>query len=100
MDLVFIVVLLFVILIIFKRIDNMAYVIAIIDIFLRIVAFINSYIPSKEINNFLDQLPRSVPAIINKYVGGTISDILMWALVICYGMFEVYAIRGLWKKRR
>jgi len=99
MDVVFIVVLLFVILLIFKSVDTMAYVVALTDIFFRIIAFINSYIPVKEINKFLNQIPSSIPAIINKYTGGIISDILMWALVICYAMFEVYVIRVLWKKR-
>jgi hypothetical protein len=100
MDLIIIVILMFIVVLIFKRVDNLVYFITIVDIFFRMIAFINSYIPIKEINNFLGQIPESIPAIINHYTGGIISDILMWGLVICYGMFESYAIRSLLKRNK
>lgn len=99
MDLITIIVFLFIIYLISKRVTSLLYFIAVIDIFFRIVAFINSYIPFREINNILYNIPASIPAIINKYSSGIISDILMWALVACYVMFESYIIQALFRRK-
>jgi hypothetical protein len=100
MDLVIIVVLLVLVVLISRRFTNLIYFIAIIDIFLRIIDFINCSIPVKEINNILSNIPISIPDVIYKYSSGFIANFLIWGLVACYIIFEYYVIKTLFKRKR
>jgi len=85
---------------IFKRVSSFVYFIAIVDIFLRIIAFLASYVPIVEVRNFFaNYFPNSVSGIISTYSSGIFETVLLWLLVINYIVFEFYIIRTFFKKK-
>lgn len=85
---------------IFKKFSNIVYYIGIVDIFLRVLAFIASNIPIKEISNFIyTYFPSSISNIIDMYSNGIFNTILMWALCVLYIFLDIYLIRIFWKKK-
>ena len=99
-DLGVIVVLLIIVIIFFRRFSSFVYSVAIIDIFLRILAFIkNNTVPELKslIGNYF---PASIPALIDKYSSGIIYTLLMWAYVIIFSIFLFYITEYFIKKRK
>jgi len=101
MDIVVIIlVLLAVAVMIFKKFSSFVYYVAIVDIFLRIIAFLASHLPIKVIANFLaTYFPNSVAGIIRTYSSGIFEVVLLWLLFILYCIFEFYIIRTFFKKK-
>ena len=74
--------------------------IAILDIFLRIVNFLKNNIASPEIQKFINvYMPTSLPSVINKYTSGVFNEIIMWAFVVNFIIFEIYIVRTLLNKK-
>ena len=95
MDIVIIFVILLVVALVFKRLDNTIIFFGIIDIFLRIVDFIGEN-TIRELNNFINRyLPSSIPAIIRSYSSGTLEMVLIWGYVILMALFLYYVFRML-----
>lgn len=84
----------------YRRLSNAIYVVAIIDILLRILTFIKQNLGIKEITKYIDQyVPESIPHIIKIYTDGVLTDILMWVFVSVMGIFLYYTIRIFFGKR-
>ena len=67
-DLIVLIVLIIVVIMFFKRFSSFVFFMAIIDIFLRIVTFINVELVRFGINFHLNRyIPTSIPSIINTY---------------------------------
>ena len=96
-DLVVIVVILLLVIFVFRKFSSFVYAMAIIDIFLRIMAFLRDHVPLKELGNIF---PSDVPAILGKYTEGIIFDILLWAYVFIYTCFLVYITNYFIHKRK
>lgn len=95
MDIVIIFVILLIVALVFKRLDNTIIFFGIIDIFLRIVDFIGEN-TIRELNNFINKyLPSSIPAIIRSYSSGTLEIVLIWGYVILMALFLYYVFRML-----
>ena len=95
MDIVIIFVILLIVALVFKRLDNTIIFFGIIDIFLRIVDFIGEN-TIRELNNFINRyLPSSIPAIIRSYSSGTLEMVLIWGYVILMALFLYYVFRML-----
>lgn len=95
-----IIVLLTIVIIAYRRLDSTVFFIAIIDIFLRIISFIGSQIPDKEIQIILNRyFPASIPTIMSSFTDGIIYTLLIWAYVICYGIFLFYIIKSFFKRK-
>ena len=76
---------------------------AIVDITLRILAFIKNNIGLKDVAHVIGKyLPESVFDIINKYTGNmpTVCMILKWCFVIIMCFFLSYIIKIFIKKRK
>lgn len=100
MELIIIFAFLILVLFVFKRFDSLVYFISILDIFLRIINFLKNNITSPEIQKFIGvYMPTSLPDVINKYTTGVFNEILIWAFVINFIVFEIYVIRTLLNKR-
>ncbi len=99
-DSVIIIVVLLVVLFFFKSFGGFIYAVAIIDIFLRLLAYITSNLALGEISSIVsNNVPDSIPYIIRTHSSGIIQDILMWALVFIYIMFLYYTVRRFLKKK-
>lgn len=95
MDVVVIFIILLIVALVFKRLDNTIIFFGIIDIFLRIVDFIGNN-TVKELNNFINKyLPASIEAIIKNYSSGTLELVLVWIYVILMALFLYYVFRML-----
>ena len=99
-DLGIILVLLIVVVVFFRRFSSFVYSFAIIDIFLRILAFIK-YNTVPELKSLIGKyFPESIAAVIARYSSGVLYTILMWAYVIIFIIFLVYINNYFIKKRK
>ena len=102
-DLIVLIVLLILVIMFFKRFSSFVFFMAIVDIFLRILAFIRDNIGLRDVSNIIAKyLPSSVFDIINKYTGqwNTINIILKWAFVVIMGIFLFYITKIFIKKKK
>lgn len=95
MDIVILFIILLIVALVFKRLDNVIIFFGLIDIFLRIVDFIGNN-TIRELNNFINKyLPSSIEAIIRGYSSGTLELVLIWGYVILMTLFLYYVFRML-----
>ena len=102
-DLIVLIVLLILVLMFFQRFSSFVFFMAIVDIFLRILAFIKNNIGLKDVAHVIGKyLPESVFDIINKYTGNIplLCIILKWCFVIIMCFFLSYIIKIFLKKRK
>lgn len=85
----------------FKRtFSGFVYSVAMIDIFLRLLAFIKVKLFAGDILVFLNQwFPISVPAMIDKYTDGALCEVLIWIYVGIMIVFLFYTVRIFLKKK-
>lgn len=99
MGLFIIVLLLVIITVIFNKFKLFVYLLAMVDILLRIVAFIKMNVVTKELTSYLNKyMPESIPNLISTYSNGVFYDLLIWFYVIIFAIFEVYLIKMLIKR--
>ena len=85
----------------FKRYYSFAFIVAIIDISLRIINFIKINTPLSNITLFMNKyLPDSIFAIIDKYTKGILNTSLKWVFVVIMGTFLYYIIKIFIKRKR
>ena len=92
-DLIVLIVAIIVVVMFFKRFSSFVFFVAIVDIFLRILAFIKNNIGLKDVAAVIGKyLPESVIAIIEKYTYSIplLCIILKWCFVIIMIFFLVY----------
>lgn len=92
-DLIILVILLLVVIMFFKRFSSFVFFVAIVDIFLRILAFIKNNIGLRDVAQVIGKyLPESVIDIIEKYTSGVplLCTILKWCFVGLMAIFLVY----------
>lgn len=100
MDLVILIVLIAIVIIFFKRFSSFIYFLAITDIFLRIMTFLNAELARLGIYLYLNKyIPASIPSIINSYSSGILNTVLMWLYVIAIIIFESYIIKTFFRKK-
>ncbi len=104
-DLIVLLVLLIVVVIFSKRFSSFVFGVAIIDIFLRILAFIKHNIPMKDVANIISKyLPESVFDIIDRYTGSSnleiVNVILKWCFVGIMTCFLFYITKIFLKKKK
>lgn len=99
MELIIILILLVIVTYIFKKLNSLVYSVAIIDIFFRIIHFLKGNIVSPELYNLVsNNIPESLPSLINKYTTGMFNEVLIWIYVINFIILEIYLIKTLIKK--
>ncbi len=102
-DLIILIVLLILVIMFFQRFSSFVFFVAIVDIFLRILAFIKNNIGLDDIAHVIGKyLPESVFDIINKYTGSipVVCTILKWAFVVIMCFFLSYVTKIFLKKRK
>ncbi len=102
-DLIVIIILIVLVAMFFRRFSSFVFLMAIIDIFLRILTFIKNNIGLKDVSHIIGKyLPENMFAIINKYTGNypLINTILKWCFVILMIFFLSYIIKIFLKKRK
>ena len=102
-DLIILIILLILVLMFFKRFSSFVFFMAIVDIFLRILAFIKNNIGLDDVAHVIGKyLPESVFEIINKYTGSIpiLCTILKWAFVVIMCFFLSYIIKIFIKKKK
>lgn len=95
-DLIFLIIGVILVLMFFKRFSSFVFFMAIVDIFLRIIAFIKNNIGLDDVAYVIGKyLPESVFDIIDKYTGSVpiLCIILKWCFVIIMSFFLVYIIK-------
>lgn len=84
----------------FRSLEGSVYLICILDIFFRILAYVKTNLNVSEISTFINKyFPENIPSIIFKYTDGMLSDILVWVYVVVFIIFLFYIVRDLWDKR-
>lgn len=102
-DLLVLIVLLILVVMFFKRFSSFVFFMAIVDIFLRILAFVKNNIGLQDVAHVIGKyLPESVFEIINKYTGNIswLNILLKWCFVGIMTVFLVYIIKIFWKKKK
>lgn len=87
----------------FKRFSSFVFFMAIVDIFLRILAFIKNNIGLQDVAHVIGKyLPESVFEIINKYTSNIswLNIILKWCFVGIMTIFLSYIIKIFLKKKK
>jgi len=93
-DLIVIVVLLLIVIFCFRRFSSFVYSYAIIDIFLRLLHFIEINVPVKELQLLKNKyFPNSIENIITGYTSGIIETILLWVNAVMYAIFLGYIVK-------
>lgn len=100
-DLVVLIILILIVIMFFKRFSSFVFFMAIVDIFLRIMAFIKYNIGLQDISNIIGKyLPESIIGIIHKYTNGLVATILDWCFVFIMIIFLSYIIKIFIKKKK
>lgn len=102
-DLILLVILILIIIMFFKRFSSFVFLMAIIEIFLKILAFIKNNIGLKDVAAVINKyLPESILDIIDKYTGnwGIINAILRWSFIIIMMIFLSYIIKIFLNKKK
>ncbi|MEG2564199.1 MAG: hypothetical protein RSA48_02125 [Bacilli bacterium] len=86
----------------FRKFNSFVYVVAIIDITLRLLSFLANNLGVPEIVALIKRIdfPVSIPAIIDKYTNGIVTTVIMWCFFGVFVIFDYYVIRTFWKKRK
>ena len=100
-DLIVLVILLLIVIFCFRRFSSFVYAYAIIDIFLRLLHFLETNVPVPELQNLISKyFPNSIEAIICSYTSGIFETILLWVNFGMYAIFFKYVVRKLNKKKK
>ena len=100
MDLVIVILLIIAVVVLYRDVKFVTYLIGILEIFFRIIHYIGDNLSLVNINPFINKyIPSSLFSIISRYTQGMVRDILCWILVIIFIMFLVYLIKYLIKRK-
>jgi len=102
-DLIVLIILIIIVLMFFKRFSSFVFLMAIVEIALRILTFIKNNIGLKDLSNIIGKyLPENMFAIINRYTenGTTFNIILKWCFVGIMICFLVYIIKIFIRKKK
>lgn len=100
MDLAIVVILIIVVILVFKDIKWVTYLLGIVEIFLRIVHWIGDNLQVPDLNRFINNyLPDSLFSMIGQYVSGTLEIILDWILLGFFIFFLIYLVRYFFNKK-
>ena len=100
-DLIVLIILIIIIVMFFQRFDSFILFVGILDIFLRIIAFIKNNIGLKDISQVIGKyLPESIFDLITKYTNGIIQIILKWIFVGFMVIFLFYVTKIFIKKKK
>ena len=100
-DLIILTVLILHVIFVFRRFDSFVYLMAIIEIFLRILTFVKNNIGLKDVAGIIDKyLPENIFSIIDKYTNGVVNIILKWGFVAIMAVFLGYIVYYFIKKKK
>lgn len=100
MDLIVLITIMVLIVVFFKDLKFFIYGLGIIEIFFRILTFIKINIGVPEISTLIGKyVPSSIIEIIGRYSTGLFYTILIWAFLTAMVCFEVYLIKGFFKRK-
>jgi len=94
LDLIVLVLFLVLVIVVFRKFSSFVYSVAIFDILLRILTFIRYNIPLADVSSLIAKyIPENIPSILDNYLNGVVYDVVVWAYVIIFIIFEFYIIR-------
>ena len=100
-DLIVLVLLILIVIMFFKNYQSFVFLIAIIDIFLRILSFIKNNIGLPDISHIIGKyFPENIFDIIHTYTNGIVSTIIDWCFVIIMINFLFYITRIFLRKKK
>lgn len=100
MDLVILILLIIAIVVAYKDVKFVVYLVGILEIFFRLIHYIGDNLPLININPFVNRyIPVSIFSVIGKYTNGIVYDIFSWVLVATFVMFLFYLVKYLIKKK-
>ena len=100
-DLILLIVLIFIVVMFFKRFSSFVFCIAVFDIFFRILTFIKQNIPLEDVSSIMDKyIPTGVLGIISKYSSGIIETILSWIYLVIMAIFWFYITKIFISKKK
>lgn len=102
-DLIILALVILIVVMFFKRFSSFVFLMAIIEIFLRILAFIKYNIGLKDVAALINKyFSESMLDIIDKYTGnwGIFNDIFRWCFVIIMMIFLSYIIKIFINKKK
>lgn len=100
-DLIVLVILILIVIMFFKRFSSFVFLIAIIDIFLRILSFIKNNIGLRDVSSLINKyFPDSIFDIINTYTNGTLNLIIKWCFVVIMIIFLSYIVKIFISKKK
>lgn len=101
-NLIIFLIIIFAIVIVFRRFSSFVYAVCAMDILYRLLHFIADNIHVKELSNIINKyIPESVVSMVSKYTGngGLLYMLLVWFMFIMYAILLFYIIRILIKRK-
>ena len=100
MDLAILVILIVVVVIMFRDIKWVSYLIGILELFFRLLHYIGDNLGVAELNSLIDAyLPTSTFSIVANYTTGAVYTVLAWIIVAFLCMFLYHNIKYFISKR-
>ena len=102
-DLIVLIVGVILVIMFFKRFSSFVFFLAIVEITLRILAFIKNNIGLGDVSKLIGKyLPENIFAIIDNYAGSipSLCIVLKWIFVLFMGIFLYYIIKIFIKKKK
>lgn len=100
MDLIIILVLITAIILIYRDVKYLVYLLGILEIFFRVIHSIGDNLKIIDFNNFVDKyIPTSLFDVFAKHTTGIIYDIISWSLVLAFCGLLYYLVKYMIKKK-
>ena len=100
-DLIVFIILLVLVIMFFKRFSSFVFFVAIFDILLRILTFIENNIGLPDLSALIGKyIPSGILGIISKYTNGVLTIILNWIYVGIMVVFLFYICKIFFKKKK
>lgn len=100
MDLIILLVFIVIVVLLYKDVKFVTYLLGILEIFFRIMHYLGDNISFINLNSFVNKyIPVSMLSIAGKYTSGIVYDIVSWVIVIGFIAFLVYLTEYFFRRK-
>lgn len=100
MDLVILLLFIVIVIFLYKDVKFVVYLLAILEIFFRLMHYLGDNLPFININPFVNKyIPVSMLSVVEKYTNGVVCDLVSWIVIIGFIAFLFYITEYFFRKK-